>query len=101
LAARSKRYLSKPGLATIGVSIQGKRVKYLNPLQLYIFITTVFFLVAMSNDSVEKNSDVYNKASHQFIQARFCFIAYRENLSVSILPMVIIGFGRIGRPYPQ
>ncbi len=34
---------TKPGLATLEY-IKGKRAKYLNPIQLYIFVTTVFFL---------------------------------------------------------
>lgn len=47
-----KTLFTKPGLATLEY-IEGKRVKYLNPVQLYIFIATVFFIVAMSESSMK------------------------------------------------
>lgn len=71
-----KTLFMKPGLATIEY-IQGKRVKYLNPLQLYIFITTVFFLVAMSNDSDEKKKIVQKPLTKQ---QQDSLIAYKKTL---------------------
>lgn len=44
-----KTMFTKPGLITKEY-IEGKRVKYLNPIQLYIFVTTVFFVFFMSAD---------------------------------------------------
>jgi hypothetical protein len=60
-----KTLFSKPGLVTLEFN-EGKRGKYLNPIQLYIFVTTVFFLVIFSF-SVERDSDV--KTKPKFIQA--------------------------------
>jgi hypothetical protein len=71
-----KTLFMKPGLATIEF-IQGKRVKYLNPLQLYIFITTVFFLVAMSNDSDEKKNIKQQPLTKQ---QQDSVIAYKKTL---------------------
>jgi hypothetical protein len=45
----------KPGLATKEFN-EGKRVKYLNPIQLYIFATTIFFLLAYSVSLNHTNS---------------------------------------------
>jgi hypothetical protein len=47
-----KTLVLKPGQITLEY-IQGKRVKYLNPIQLYIFVTTVFFIIAFSSSSKE------------------------------------------------
>lgn len=43
-----KTMFTKPGLITKEY-IEGKRVKYLNPIQLYIFVTTVFFVFFASS----------------------------------------------------
>ena len=48
-----KTMFTKPGLITKEY-IEGKRVKYLNPIQLYIFVTTVFFVFFMPRG--EENS---------------------------------------------
>lgn len=42
-----KTLFTKPGLVTLEF-INGKRAKYLNPVQLYIFVTTIFFLFFFS-----------------------------------------------------
>ena len=42
-----KTLFTKPGLATLEY-IQGKRAKFLNPIQLYFFVTTIFFLIMFS-----------------------------------------------------
>lgn len=42
-----KTLFTKPGLITLEY-INGKRVKYLNPIQLYIFVTTLFFFLFFS-----------------------------------------------------
>ena len=53
-----KTLFSKPGLATLEY-INGKRAKYLNPIQLYIFVTTVFFLFILPEDNhSQKKSEV-------------------------------------------
>lgn len=48
-----KTLFTKPGLATVEYN-EGKRARYLNPIQLYIFVTTVFFLIAFSFSGSEK-----------------------------------------------
>lgn len=50
-----KTLFTKPGVVTLEFN-QGKRAKYLNPVQLYIFITTVFFVAAFSVSPSDKNS---------------------------------------------
>ncbi len=47
-----KTLFTKPGLATVEYN-EGKRARYLNPIQLYIFVTTVFFLIAFSSSHSE------------------------------------------------
>lgn len=42
-----KTLFTKPGLATLEY-INGKRAKYLNPVQLYFFVTTFFFILVFS-----------------------------------------------------
>lgn len=54
-----KALLFAPGQATLEY-IQGKRVKYLNPIQLYIFVTTVFFLFVFMGKGDDHNEKVYN-----------------------------------------
>ena len=51
-----KTLFTKPGLATLEY-INGKRAKYLNPIQLYIFVTTVFFLFLFTGDDHIKKGD--------------------------------------------
>lgn len=41
---------TRPGLATLEFN-EGKRSKYLNPAQLYFFVTTVFFLIALGGSA--------------------------------------------------
>lgn len=48
-----KTLFTKPGVATLEYN-EGKRAKYLNPIQLYIFVTTVFFIFAMSDSPKTK-----------------------------------------------
>ncbi len=52
-----KTLFTKPGLATLEY-IHGKRAKYLNPVQLYIFVTTVFFLLFFAFSSGNEKSAV-------------------------------------------
>jgi hypothetical protein len=47
-----KILFSKPGQITIDY-IKGKRARYLNPIQLYIFVTTVFFILFFYSFSKE------------------------------------------------
>ncbi len=54
-----KTLFTKPGVVTLEFN-EGKRGKYLNPIQLYIFVTTVFFLVVFSF-SVDRDSEVITK----------------------------------------
>lgn len=55
-----KILFTKPGLITLEY-IQGRRVKYLNPIQLYIFVTTLFFLFLFSTtDSKDEVSEEYD-----------------------------------------
>jgi len=55
-----KTLLLKPGMATIEF-IHGKRVKYLNPIQLYIFVTTIFFLTVFSLANSQSDDAELNK----------------------------------------
>jgi hypothetical protein len=50
-----KTMFTKPGQLTKDY-IEGKRVKYLNPIQLYIFVTTVFFIFGMPKSNDESSS---------------------------------------------
>jgi hypothetical protein len=52
-----KTLFLKPGVATLEYNA-GKRAKFLSPVQLYIFITTVFFIAAFSVSSEDKTSAV-------------------------------------------
>jgi hypothetical protein len=61
-----KTLIRKPGLATIEF-IQGKRVKYLNPIQLYIFVTTVFFLTVYSFTYIKQEEPKLNKIERERI----------------------------------
>lgn len=49
-----KTLFLKPGLATLEY-IEGKRAKYLNPVQLYFFVTTLFFILffALTRQSIQ------------------------------------------------
>lgn len=51
-----KTMFTKPGLITKEFTA-GKRVKYLNPIQLYIFVTTVFFLSVYSINGLRNDAD--------------------------------------------
>lgn len=53
-----KALLFAPGKATLEY-IQGKRVKYLNPIQLYIFVTTVFFLFVFMGKGDDHKEKAY------------------------------------------
>lgn len=57
-----KTLLFQPGKITVEYN-QGKRAKYLNPIQLYIFITTVFFIFYFSFSKSEKDQHPKTKAS--------------------------------------
>ncbi len=63
-----KTLFTKPGLAALEY-IQGKRVKYLTPIQLYVFVTTVFFLFFFSLHSSEKSNDVQLQVNHKNIDS--------------------------------
>jgi hypothetical protein len=71
-----KTLVCKPGLATLEY-IHGKRAKFLNPIQLYIFVTTVFFIIAFSTNSIkdkeidtatEKNVSELLKEKEELVQ---------------------------------
>ncbi len=55
-----KALFTKPGVATLEYN-EGKRGRYLNPIPLYIFVTTIFFLVVFSFD-VDRESNVNEKS---------------------------------------
>lgn len=59
-----KALFLKPGLITLEY-IEGKRAKYLNPIQLYIFVSTLFFLLffSSSNEDSSKKKDRHNLVS--------------------------------------
>lgn len=52
-----KTMFTKPGQLTKDY-IEGKRVKYLNPIQLYIFVTTVFFIFGIPKNSDDESSSI-------------------------------------------
>lgn len=59
-----KTMFTKPGLITQEFT-EGKRVKYLNPIQLYIFVTTVFFLSVYSINGLRNISEKKEKKTVQ------------------------------------
>jgi hypothetical protein len=51
-----KDLIFRPGFLTIEYNV-GKRLSYLNPIRMYIFISAVFFLVAFSQNKEENNTN--------------------------------------------
>lgn len=58
-----KALFLKPGLITLEY-INGKRAKYLNPIQLYIFVSSVFFLLFFSSTNEAPSK---NKRKHKLV----------------------------------
>ncbi len=62
-----KTLFTKPGLVTLEY-IQGKRAKFLNPIQLYIFVTTIYFLFFFANSGAEQTINFTSKDSLSTMQ---------------------------------
>lgn len=65
-----KTFMTKPGLVTLEF-IEGKRVKYINPIQLYIFVTTVLVLIGFTSTSENSTSN-----KNQLLKSK---ITYKED----------------------
>lgn len=59
-----KSLFKRPGEATLEY-MDGKRAKYLNPIQLYIFVVTIFVLVTLRADSTENETTDASGKKHE------------------------------------
>ncbi|RZK80295.1 MAG: DUF3667 domain-containing protein [Pedobacter sp.] len=71
--------LTKPGLVTLDY-IAGRRARYINPVNLYIFVSIVYFLVVPNAkvDDSEKNATVKHKYTEKLTTAKDLDSARKE-----------------------